>query len=220
MTHAFFSLFVIQAHWVHKKNKMDNDTIWCSPLSTDVSTTKLSCVTVTLMSEWHPVETLRPELQKTVSHRNGHAAVTALGRCYKLILFDLFDAFDCQGTYNVTPCWLLYISSFHQWGVIMCVRPFIHGSLIEIVSPSWFAVCTVAGLYVDMSVCLCSLDSPLALSVFIEQPPHIPTIANLPAQTHRQYSFQSFYCVTVQSWIWERSVHLVSLHWLLFSFGN
>lgn len=62
---------------------------------------------------------------------------------------------------------------------------------------SGFAVCVVAGLYVGMSVCLCSLDSPLARSIFIEQPPQIPTIAKLPAQTHRQYASQSCFSVTV-----------------------
>lgn len=41
----------------------------------------------------------------------------------------------------------------------------------------WISLRVVARLYVGMSVCLCSLDSPLAQSVFIEQPPQIPTIA-------------------------------------------
>ena len=40
------------------------------------------------------------ELQKTVSHRIDSGAVSDLSGCYKLIVFDLFDAYDCQGTYK------------------------------------------------------------------------------------------------------------------------
>lgn len=64
---------------------------------------------------------LRLELQKTVSHRIGSAAVSDLSGCYKLIVFDLFDACDCQGTYNAPPHSTPNIVSTQEKGVIMYV---------------------------------------------------------------------------------------------------
>lgn len=65
---------------------------------------------------------LRLDLQKAVSHRISSTAVCDLSGCYKLIVFDLFDAFDCQGTCTM---WLLAecptIASIQQRGVIMHV---------------------------------------------------------------------------------------------------
>ena len=92
---------------------MGDDRLWCSPAPINVSATELqSCVRVTLVLDWHPVVALRLEWQQTPSHRIHGGAVSDLRSCCKLIVFDLFDAFDCQGAYIVSlPCTLLSV----QW---------------------------------------------------------------------------------------------------------
>lgn len=109
-------------------------------------------------------------------------------------------ACDCQQTYKCSSqlnALHLIHSGEKSYYVCLCCRAGQLNSncavyqLVRVVCLfSGFTACVVAGLYVGMSVCLCSLDSPLAQSVFIEQPPQIPTIAKLPAQTHRQYASQ------------------------------
>lgn len=83
------------------------------------------------VSEWlwcwtdTPVVALRLESQKTVSHRIGSAAVRDPSCCYKLIVFDLFDTFDCQETYNASPPPRLpNISSIQDWRMILYVYVF------------------------------------------------------------------------------------------------
>ena len=70
-------------------------------------------------------------------------------------------------------------------------------------------MCVWLCLYVHVYVCMvlrvygfgdmCSLDSPLARGIFIEQHPQIPTVAELPVQTLRLPPTQS--CSTV---MWNR----------------
>lgn len=91
---------------------------------------------------------LRLELQKTVSHRIGSAAVSDLSGCYKLIVFDLFDACDCQGTYNVPPHSMPNILSIQETGVIMYVSAIARGSLIQTV---WSI--SSSGLFIFSLVC-------------------------------------------------------------------
>lgn len=187
-------------HSICEKNKMDDDTLWCFLVLINVNATELTCVRVTLVLDWHRVMAVRLELQKTVSHRIDSGAVSDLSGCYKLIVFDLFDACDCQQTYKCSSqlnALHLIHSGEKSYYVCLCCRAGQLNSncavyqLVRVVCLfSGFTACVVAGLYVGMSVCLCSLDSPLAQSVFIEQPPQIPTIAKLPAQTHRQYASQ------------------------------
>lgn len=93
--------FIDTTHSICKKNKIADDTLWCSLVYINVSTELWSCVRVTLSLDWHRVVALSLELQQTLSHRINGTAVSDLSGCYKLIVFDLSDAFDCQETYIV-----------------------------------------------------------------------------------------------------------------------
>lgn len=116
---VFVSRFFTEVHSVCKEKKMDDDTPWCSLVPINVIVTELSCVERSSVLDWHPVSALRLELQKTVSHWTGSAAVSDLSGCYKLIVFDLFDSFDHRGTYNVPPWWMSERLTYSREGVIL-----------------------------------------------------------------------------------------------------
>lgn len=198
-------------------------TLWRSLVAVNVSGSELSCVRVTLVLDWHPVVALRLELQNTLSHRIDAplsviwVAVTnwlCLTCLVHLIVREhvtwlltehlsysgerrrmyfttsRVDAF-CRALGNVTDIQF-------KFSLCSATKPDVRIQSVRSISCQrcvWFGL--QCGLYVGMCVCLCSLDSPPAQSVFIEQPPQIPTIAKLPAQTHRQYASQSCSCVTV-----------------------
>jgi len=80
---------------------MDDDMLRCSAVSIAANATELlSCVTVTL--DWHPEVALRLKLRSTLSHKIDGAAAYYQSACYKMIVFDLLDAFHCQEAFIVS----------------------------------------------------------------------------------------------------------------------
>lgn len=192
--------------------------VQCSPLL--LAPQSCSHVSVSSVLDWH-CSGLETELQQPLSHRINS---TACQWSEKLLPADCVWLIWCRRLSGNMECifispvrdyfllktwhggisvaglqetfyisFSMYITAkFHYFNrcphLRVCVS--LHVRLL------WFSGCFVSGLYVGMSVCLCSLDSPLAQSVFIEQPPQIPTMAKLACTDTQQYVFQSSFSVT------------------------
>lgn len=168
--------------------------------------TDLSYVSVILVSDWRPAVALRRT--KECVPRDALSCCHRSERPPRADCVWLLWCIWLSGSIKSASSHLIFWGVIIRWAYVIAEGSFTHAELSAGVSGLCFlslvhSVRCSRMLYVGMSVCLCSPDFPLAWSVFIEQPPQIPTMAKLPAQTHRQYASQSCSCVAAWRGLWD-----------------